>query len=94
MKKDWYSLRSGDCTDELSANSRTNFFPRTCCAKHKKHDRREPGLFKEVIRCTGIICLCSKTYCCYDSQSNKCKFSCKNLNKRTLEYSGDDPMSN
>ena len=36
MKKEWNSLRSGDCTDEFSANSRTSFFPRTCFVKHKK----------------------------------------------------------
>ena len=73
MKKEYNSLRSGDCTDEFSANSTTNFFPRTCCAKHKEHDRGEPGLFKEEIGCTEMVCLCSKTYCCYDSQSKKFK---------------------
>ena len=80
MKKVWNSLRSGDYTDKFSAHSTTTFFPRTCCAKHKKHNRREPGLFEEEIRCTEMICLCSKTYCCYDSQSNKFKFSIDGLN--------------
>ena len=93
MTKEWNSLRSGDCTDEFSANSTTNFFPRTCCAKHKKHDKREPGRIKEEIRCTEMICLCSKTYFRYDSQSNEFKFSSKGLNKRTLEDSDDGPMS-
>ena len=74
MKKEWNSLRSADFTDEFSANSTTNFFPRTCCAKHKKHDRREPGLFKEEFRCTEMIGLCSKTYCCFDLQSNEFEF--------------------
>ena len=37
--------------------------------------------------------LCSKTYCCYDSKSNKYKFSRKGLSKRTLEDCGDDPMA-
>ena len=41
-----------------------NFSPRTCCLKHKQHDRKEPGLFKEEFRCTDRLCLCSKTYCC------------------------------
>ena len=38
-------------------------------------------------------CLCSKTYCCYDKQTNKYKFSSKGLNKRTLEDCGGGPMS-
>ena len=58
-----------------------------------KHDKREPGLFKEEFRCTEMLCLCSKTYCCFDSNSNKYKFSSKGLNKRTLEDCGDGPMA-
>ena len=83
--------RRGDCTDEFSVNWATNFLPPTCCTKHKKHNRRELGLFEEQFRCTEMKCLCSKTFCCYDSQSNKCKF--KGLNKRTLEDSGDGHLS-
>ena len=85
MKKRWNSLRSAGCTYDFSCDSTTIFFPRTCCPKHKKHVRRELGLFKEKVRCTEKICLCSKTYCCYDSQSNKFKISNKSLIKRTLE---------
>ena len=40
-----------------------------------------------------MVCLCSKTYCCYDSKSQKYKFSSKSLNKRALEDSGDGPMA-
>ena len=40
-----------------------------------------------------MLCLCSKTYCCYDSNSNKYKFSSKGLSKRTLEDCGDGPMA-
>ena len=36
---------------------------------------REPGLFKEEFKCTEMLCLCSKTYCCYDNKSDKFKFS-------------------
>ena len=68
-------------------------FSRTCCAQKKKHNRRELGLFKEEICCIELICLCSKTYCCWDSYSNKFKFGSKNLNKRTLEISRDRPTS-
>ena len=40
-----------------------------------------------------MLCLCSKTYCCYDSNSDKYKLSSKGLNKRTLEDCGDGPMA-
>ena len=92
-KTEWELMRTEDCKDDFTANATTNFFPRTCCTKHMKHDKREPGLFKEEFRCTEMLCLCSKTYCCYDSNSNKYKFSSKGLNKRTLEDCGDGPMT-
>ena len=53
---------------------------------------REPGLFKEEFRCTEMLCLCSKTYCCYDVTSSKLKNSSKDLNKLVLEQSGDGPF--
>ena len=40
-----------------------------------------------------MLCLCSKTYCCYGRNSNKHNFSSKGLIKRTLEHCGDGPMS-
>ena len=80
---EWEQLRSKHCTDNITANATDNFFPRTCCYVHKKHYKREPGLFKEEFRCAEMLCLCSKTYCCYDKQTNKHKFSNKGLNKRT-----------
>ena len=92
-KAEWGLLRTEDCQDHFTANATTNFFPRTCCTKLMKLDKREPGLFKEVFGCTEMLCLCSKTYCCYDSSSNKYKFSSKSLNKRTLEDCGDGPMA-
>ena len=88
-RAEWDQLRSKDCTDDFTANATDNFFPRTCCIVHKKHDKREPSLFKEEFRCAKMLCLCSKTYCCYDKQTNKHKFSSKGLNKRTLEECGD-----
>ena len=39
-----------------------------------------------------MLCLCSETYCCYDSKSNKFTLK-KGLNKRTLEATGVGPMS-
>ena len=84
-RAEWTEKRSKDCR----ADAKKNFFPRTCCSKHKKHDKREPRLFKEELRCTEMLCLCSKTYCCYDSKSQNYKFSSKGLNKRALEDSRD-----
>ena len=92
-RNEWEAIRSRDCTDIFTVDATGNFFPRTCCSAHKKHDKREPGLFKEEFRCTEMLCLCSKTYCCYDEKSNKYKFSSKGLKKRTLEDCGDGPMS-
>ena len=92
-KAEWSLLRTKDCKNDFTANSGTNSFLRNCCTKHIKHDKQEPGLFKEEVRCTGMLCLCSKTYCCYDSNSNKYKFSSKCLNNRTLEDFGDGPMA-
>ena len=92
-RNEWEAIRSRDCTDSLTANATGNFFPRTCCCAHKKHDKREPGLFKEEFRCSEMLCVYSKTYCCYDRKSNKYKLSSKGLSKRTLEDCGDEPMS-
>ena len=38
-KAQWGLLRTKDCKDDFTANATTNFFPRTCCTKHKKHDK-------------------------------------------------------
>ena len=92
-KAQWLKIGRNDCRDDFIANAKKNFFPRTWCAVHKKHDKREPGLFKKEFRCTEMLCRCSKTYCCYDSKSDKIKFSSKGINERTLEDTGDGPMS-
>ena len=39
-----------------------------------------------------MICLCSKTYCCYDAKPDKYKISRKSLNKRILEETEDGTM--
>ena len=92
-RAEWDQLRSKDCTDIFTAIATDKFFPRTCCIAHKEHDKREPRLFKEEFRCSEMLCLCSKTYCCYDQQIDNYKFTSKGLNKRTLEDCGDGPMS-
>ena len=45
-RAEWDKLRSKNCTDNFTANATDDFFPRTCCNVNKKHDKREPGLFK------------------------------------------------
>ena len=92
MRADRQRLRSKDCVYSFTADAVANFFPRTCCVKYKQHDKREPGFFKEEFRCTEMLCLCSKTYCCYDVTCNKHKFSSKGLNKSVLEKGGDGPL--
>ena len=61
-KNEWEEVRSRDFTDSFNANAKDNFFPGTCCAAHKKHNKSEPGLFKEEFRWTEMLCLGSKTY--------------------------------
>ena len=92
LRAEWHRLRSSDCVGSFTVDAVVNFFPRTCCVKHKQHDKREPGLFKEEFRCTEMFCLCSKTYCCYDVTSKKFNFSSESPNKRVLEQSGDGPL--
>ena len=45
-KQEWEVVRQQDCND-FQADAIQNFFPRTYCSKHKKNDKREPGLFLE-----------------------------------------------
>ena len=94
IRSKWQRLRSNERVNSFTADAVANFFPRTCCVKHKQLDKREPGLFKEEVRCTEMLCLCSKTYCCYDVTSSKPKFSSllRDLNKRVLEQSCDVPL--
>ena len=92
-RDEWNAMRSEDCTNIFTANATDNFFFRMRCNTHKKHNKSEPGLFMEEFRCTEMFYLCSKTYFCYDWESNKYKFSSKGLNKRTLEDCGDGTMS-
>ena len=51
----WKFMKTEDCKVDFTANATTNFFPRTCCTKHKKYDKREPGLSKEEFRCTRLV---------------------------------------
>ena len=92
MRAEWQRLRSNDYVNSFTAVAVANFFPRTCCVKPKQPNKRATGLFKDEFRYMETICLCSKTYCCYDATSNQAKFSSKGLNKRVLEESGNGPL--
>ena len=55
MRAEWQRLQSNDCVDNFNnftADAVPFFFLRKCCVRHKQHDNREPGLFKEELRCT------------------------------------------
>ena len=56
---------------------------RICCMRHSKLDARTPGLFKMECKGSGIISLCSKSYCV--KTSNGVKFSSKGVNQRGLD---------
>ena len=85
-RAEWKEKRSKDCRKDFRADGK-NIFSRTCCSKHKKHDKREPVSFKEEFRCSNLFYLCSKTFCCCDSKKQKYTFSSKGLSKRALEDS-------
>ena len=72
---DWSRLPSKHRREGFSTKATNNVFPRLCCNTHKKHENGEPGLFKEELRCSVILCRCGKTYCCHGRWSNKYKFS-------------------
>ena len=39
-----------------------------------------------------MLCVCSKTYCCYDVTANKFISSSKGLNKHVFDQSGHGPL--
>ena len=91
-RQDWGLLHCKDSKDSFTEETCSEFLPQTCFALHKRHDKREHGLFKEEFRCTDMR-LCSKPYCCCDALSNKFKISSKGLNGRTFEDSGEGPLA-
>jgi len=52
---------TGLCDDKYNPVG-DRWFPRECCAKHAKYDKRVPGLFKTEYEGDETIGLCSKTY--------------------------------
>ena len=48
-------IRRNDFRDEFLADANKKIFPRTCCADKKKHEKREPGFFKEAFCCREML---------------------------------------
>ena len=47
MKERYLRGLKGFCTDgDIEADAQNHWFPRNCCSKHAKFDKRTPGLFK------------------------------------------------
>ena len=75
MRESYHHFLYGLCRDDASPS----FLPRECCEKHKKFDRRVPGLFKTEYEGDRMIWLCSKTYVI--ANGDEYKFSSKGINK-------------
>ena len=58
--------------------------PSACCLRVERFDRRTPGLFKVEFQGDGMVALNSKTYFCWNHDSEeRFKCSCKGLSKST-----------
>ena len=57
---EWELMRTEYCKDDFTANTTTNFFPRTYCTELMKHNKGEPGLFKEDFGCKEMLCCAVK----------------------------------
>ena len=60
-----------------------HWFPRECCERHRKHDKRERGLFKLEASGIEIIALASKTYHLERVNDSNC-VKAKGINKSAL----------
>ena len=78
MRKSYDHHLRGLCRDDACPV----YLPRECCEKHKKFDRRVPGLFKTEYEGDKMIGLCSKTYVV--SNREDCKVSSKGISKNNV----------
>ena len=84
---EYNSLLYGMCRDELtSEEKKKQWFPRECCAKHKKFDTKTPGLVKKEAEGDEMVALSSKTYVLQNG--TEVKLSCKGLSHSSL----DEPL--
>ena len=47
LRAEWEQMRSKDCTYSFTADAVENFFPRSCCDKHKKNMTGESLIFSK-----------------------------------------------
>ena len=59
-----------------------------CCRSVTKHDSRTPGLFKQEFSGTAMVALNSKTYVCWNTETDETKASAKGISKRLNELEG------
>ena len=52
LRVEWQRLRSKDFIDSFTADAVANFCPRTCCVKHKQHDKRQS--LASSRKCSGV----------------------------------------
>ena len=62
---EWDQLRSKYCNDNFTANATDNFSSEVAVMSTRN--------IKEEFRCAEVLCLCSKTHCWYDKQTNRHK---------------------
>ena len=60
MKAEWDQLRSKAYKDIFTADPVGIFSPNVVRQTQKQHDKREPGLLGEELRCRELVCPCSK----------------------------------
>jgi len=70
------------CYDNNFIADHETWFPRECCQKHIKYDKRTPGLFKLEAQGEEMYALCSKTYLL--KAGNDFKVTCKGINKSAV----------
>ncbi len=84
MREDFIQTLNQNCNDAAySSDYKKVWFPRTCCNRHSTFDSRTPGLFKKEASGEKMVALSSKCYLL--KQGDKCKISCKGVNKLGLD---------
>ena len=82
LRDEFKNRITGFCNDNSFIADSVTWFPRECCDKHIKHDKRTPGLFKLEASGEEIIALSSKTYVL--KSGDTFKLSCKGINKKSV----------
>ena len=83
LRGEFLAARLGHCKD--GRPSALHFFPRSCCEKHSRYDKRVPGLFKTEYVGDEMYSLSSKCYFVNNATEKTFKLSCKGVNKRLVD---------